>query len=443
MTATFVAACVGLIWYSVLWALSLLGCFAARRRYRVRPRSPLSSASPSSVPGVSILRPLKGLDANLYENLEATFTQEYPNFEIILSVADERDPALPVAQQLMEKYPQAPCRVIVGEEIVGANPKVNNLVRPCREAKHDILWVIDSNVMVHPGTLARAVDALVGKPDAPKRIALVHHVPFAVLADDQLGSRVEEAFLNTNHAKMYIALNTIAVDSCVMGKSNLYRRSDLERVNGSLKPLSPDEYPRGPHGLPAFAKYLAEDNMIASALWHELGARHDLSCDVARNVVGGMTLKDYIWRRVRWIRVRKHMVLAATLLEPFTESIVLSLIGAASLRVLLDGVLPMWLSVVLHFTLWIWVDMDVYESLAGHPLSPERRWPFLGAWAFRELLALPIFLFAIFGSEVSWRGQRYTMLRNGEVERAEETHSRGWFRRLRQPKNYEPLPTEV
>lgn len=86
----------------------------SRKRYRLRPRSPLASAPASSVPGVSILRPLKGLDANLYENLESTFIQEYPNYEILFSVADEYDQALAVVRDLMEKYPNVKAKVIVG-----------------------------------------------------------------------------------------------------------------------------------------------------------------------------------------------------------------------------------------------------------------------------------------------------------------------------------------
>ena len=69
---------------------------------------------------------------------------------------------------------------MVGEEVVGVNPKVNNLVRAYRQASHDILWVIDSNISVDRGTLARSVDALDPPPRAApsgrKRIALVHHV---------------------------------------------------------------------------------------------------------------------------------------------------------------------------------------------------------------------------------------------------------------------------
>jgi len=145
-----------------------------------------------------------------------------------------------------------------------------------------------------------------------------------------------------------------------------------------------------------------------------LGTRHDLSCDVACNVVGSMTLSDYIWRRVRWIRVRKHMVLTATLLEPFTEALVLCAVGSASLYYLFG--IPPWITFILHFSCLLYVDLDVCASLAG-PTSPTLiRWEFIAAWAAREVLALPIFLLAIFGDEVLWRGNRYRVLRNGEVK---------------------------
>jgi len=88
----------------------------SRKRYRSPPTLtlPLPSALPSSTPGVSILRPLKGLDTNLSENLESTFKQDYPNFEILLSVADEDDEALPVVRDLISKYPNVNARVIIG-----------------------------------------------------------------------------------------------------------------------------------------------------------------------------------------------------------------------------------------------------------------------------------------------------------------------------------------
>ena len=70
--------------------------------------------------GVSILRPLSGLDTNLYENLESTFVQRYPadKSEVICSVADENDEAIPIVNILMEKYPEVNARLIVGKRAV-------------------------------------------------------------------------------------------------------------------------------------------------------------------------------------------------------------------------------------------------------------------------------------------------------------------------------------
>jgi len=436
-------ALAGSVWYLAMWSVSILGCVAARRRYRWRRNFhfPNRNTTNSTAPGVSILRPLKGLDTNLYENLESTFNQKYPNFEIIFSMADERDQALPVIQALISRYPDIKVTVIIGEEIVGVNPKVNNLIRSFRAAAHDILWVLDSGVIVDSGTLARSVDILTTLPSSsrtPRSIALVHHVPLAIVNEPQVGSRLEAAFLNTNHAKMYIAINTVSIESCVVGKSNLYRRSDIDRLNASLVPIrlqTPTFEPRE-HGLRAFGKYLAEDNMIASAIWHELGLRHDLSCDVAHNVIGSMSFSDYVWRRVRWIRVRKHMVLAATVLEPFTESIVLSIIGSLCGRFLLN--IPMWLFIILHFMLWLSLDLDVYTSLANEKINSA----FILAWAAREVLAFPIWLLAIFGDEIVWRGQNYQVLKNGEaVLCTSQTSSvfSQWFGSLSKSQQYHPI----
>jgi ceramide glucosyltransferase len=301
--------------------------------------------------------------------------------------------------------------------VVGVNPKVNNLIRPYREAKHDILWVLDSNTTVSPGALARAVDILTAAPKSGRKISLVHHVPFAIVNTPTLGAKIEEAFLNTTHAKMYIAINVLALDSCVMGKSNLYRRSSIDRLDGSLKPHERNT-PDSPaeRGLKAFGKYMAEDGMIASAIWHELGHGHDLSCDVAYNTIGDMSLKDYILRRVRWIRVRKHIVLSATLLEPWTESIALGTITALSIHFLFG--IPYLLFLVCHFSAWLLVDLDIYCSLAGHPPPQGSRTNFFIAWSIRELLAFPIWLYAVIGSQVMWRGKEYRMLRIGEVQPA-------------------------
>ncbi|GAA5848353.1 hypothetical protein JCM8547_004487 [Rhodosporidiobolus lusitaniae] len=425
------------VWYVVLWSLFFLGLSVARKRYS---RSPTSQLPPppldaASAPGVTILRPLRGLDCNLYENLEASFLQDYPRFEIIFSVADEGDAAIPIVEELRKKYPKVQSKLIVGQEIVGVNPKINNLIRPYREAQYDLLWVLDSNVLTAPQTLSRSVPLFTPSSPSDKPIGLVHHLPFAVYPDTLLGSRVEQVYMCSTHAKMYLAINQTAVASCVTGKSCLYRKSDLVRASekkrerGAL-PLPPAGYATEP-GLAAFGQYLGEDNEIGVAIWEELGMRHAMGTEMAGNAVGSMSFQKYFRRRVRWIRVRKYMVLSSTLAEPFTECILIGVLGSLALKHLFS--IPPLLFFLAQTAAWFYLDITLYRTLL--PASPARStavrppahdgpgFAYFKAWAVRELLALPIWLFAMLGGDtVGWRdeGTIYKVRRDGSVRALRE-----------------------
>ena len=104
------------------------------------------------------------------------------------------------------------------------NPKVNNLIGPFEQARYDLVWVLDSTISIVPGALGRAVDAFLDTATTtdvestplmsdktrtpPQRgdVGLVHHVPYAVAYQSTWGSCIEQAFLNTTHAKMYLAI---------------------------------------------------------------------------------------------------------------------------------------------------------------------------------------------------------------------------------------------
>ncbi|GAA5947508.1 hypothetical protein JCM3775_000112 [Rhodotorula graminis] len=441
-TALSVAFCV---WYSALWTVFLLGLNTAKKRYSRLPTSdpPPAPVDPATCPGVSILRPLRGLDCNLYDNLEASFRQDYPRFELVLSVADEADPAIPLVRDLQHRYPNVDSTLVIGHDTVGVNPKINNLIRPYRQAKFDLLWVLDSNVLTSPECLSRSVPLFSPGGDAKHPVGLVHHVPFAVYPDALLGSRVEQVYLCSTHAKMYLAINRVAVASCVTGKSCLYRKSDLERASelkrerGKL-PLPPPGVTNEP-GLAAFGQYLGEDNEIGVALWEELGMRHAMGIEVAGNAVGSMSFQKFFRRRVRWIRVRKYMVLASTLVEPLTESLLSGLIGALAFHHLFR--LPSYLFLPLHLVAWYLLDAALYRALL--PASPARstvaRPPahdgpgasYLVAWCARELLALPVWAFAMLGDTVSWRdeGHVYRVQRDGSVRALREGEREAWVER--------------
>lgn len=454
-------------WYVAIWSVCLLGWSVAYKLFgNPWPRPPVDSeqSEEAQVPGVSILRPLAGLDSNLHTNLSSSFEMAYPlsRFEVILSVATENDQALRVARQVAAQYPHVQSTIMVGDAEAGVNPKVNNLVRPYAAAQHDIVWVVDSQVWLPPNALARAVDALHTAPPVPapallgrsphgERVGMVHHVPLGVLPANTWASHVERVFLSTTHAKMYLAINAVAIDSCVMGKSNMYRRSDLERVPDSFFGRAQqgmigsrafethgdrvDDVVQGSaRPLARFGIYLAEDNMLAMSLWRQpLQLAHRIAPgDVAHVAVGDIkTLGEYSRRRMRWIRVRRHMVPAATYLEPFTESLVAGVCGWIAVY---EWILKPWFGALygsafrvafvifmtLHLVAWYHVDVGVLTSLrCGEPLPDVERRFFFGAWVLRELLALPIWVWAMSGSTVTWRNQRYRILSDARAAPAE------------------------
>lgn len=515
--ATKAVGVAALGYYTFIWSLCIIGWHQARSLFGHNIKSkttlplqhasaPLSGYSPedggpsTSRAGVSILRPLSGLDHNLAKNLASAFEQRYPHhlYEVLLSVRDEFDQALPIARDVCSRYPHIRSHIIVGDEACGVNPKIANLVRPYSAASFDIIWVLDSQVHMSPNALARAVNSLHSPARQPlpkflrrkphgSRVGLAHHVPLGVSPHStSLGSHIEAIFLGTNHAKMYLAINSLSVDSCVMGKSNLYRKSDLHCVSDTFFNVG-EGGTRGEEGaigsvafshasvtdqstqvsrgsaraLARFGIFLAEDNMLALSLWRPpLQLAHVLvDKDVAQTSVGDVkSLMDYWKRRVRWIRVRRHMVPAATFIEPFTESIVCGLVALAAL-------LTCWLpflgfhltssgrlvtSIIFlstHLTIWHLVDFAVLSNLQnagshsndGTPLlvdfenaSQTRKFRF--AWMCRELLALPIWVAAMCGNKVDWRGRRYRILSDGRaahVELRRPAHaSRGRYEQL-------------
>jgi ceramide glucosyltransferase len=140
------------------------------------------------------------------------------------------------------------------------------------------------------------------------------------------------------------------------------------------------------------------------------------------------------------------MVLSATLLEPWTESVALGAVAALSTNSLFGTSYSFFL--VCHFSAWMLVDLDVYRSIAGHLPPHGTRTSFSIAWVIRETLAFPIWLYAVIGSQVTWRGMKYRMLRNGEVIPVTPSAISGldstltWLgiRSRKRMDQYEPLP---
>ena len=448
------------------------------QRHYSAPKAPARSTSrrhEEDAPYVTIIRPVKGPEPNLYECLAATFRQNYPlqKLEICLCVSSLDDPAVPIIQRLLADFPVFDARLLVEDQDpalqdgspeqrrLGPNPKIRNMSRAYRESKGDILWIIDCNVWVAPGVLGRMVDTLCGF-NGTHKFKFVHQLPIVVDVDGETkvdhaslrrkprktlqstlrsllgagGGSLEELFMASSHAKFYTAINTVLIAPCIVGKSTMFRRSHLDHLTSSGSDLPP--------GLDYFSVNICEDHLIGDLLWKkqvpeelrgEIWGKHALVFgDLAVQPMMGMSVMDYIGRRIRWLRVRKFTVTLATLVEPGTESILCSLYGAYAFTAfswlhqafgLSSSWATFWLFWATSVACWASFDRMLYLRLHSgspikgdqntpafaRPLTGKPRRPFgswLLAWSGRELLAFPIWFTAFFGGvTVNWRGKKF------------------------------------
>lgn len=282
--------------------------------------------------------------------------------------------------------------------ILGPNPKIRNMSRAYREAKGEIIWIIDCNVWVGKGVAGRMIDALCGYNNRGKtrrKTKFVHLLPLTIetgsdrkldesakfngnlsFHDDNItsrlslekskwlsrdwyriafsnivchaGGKLEEVFMLSSHAKFYTAINTVLIAPCIVGKSTMFRRSHLDTLTSPSSRTLPSHKHQSA-GIDYFSQFICEDHLIGDLLWkksvpeeqtREPGVswgKHALVYgDVAIRPTADMSVADYISRRVRWLRVRKFTVMLATLVEPATESFVCSLLGAYGFTTLLD-----------------------------------------------------------------------------------------------------------
>lgn len=266
--------------------------WAIRPKARVRARP-----AASELPPISILKPLCGLDEGLYENLSSFARQEYPKFELILGLADAHDPALSVVSRLRAEYPHVAIRLVVhGEHDPVANPKVLTLVHALRIASYDHVLVSDSNVRVSADYLA-SIGAEMCDPD----VGLVSNLIVAS-GGQSLGARCETLHLNT-----FVAGGVCIADSsdrpCVVGKSMLMRRHQLDRLGG----------------FESLRNVLAEDYLLGRR-YRAAGYRVVLSRHPVFTEIRELKFGRFVSRHLRWAQLRRWCAFGPFCYEPLLYS---------------------------------------------------------------------------------------------------------------------------
>ncbi|MDW8341273.1 MAG: ceramide glucosyltransferase [Geminicoccaceae bacterium] len=346
-----------------LASTSLVAWRAARDRQR--------SASPAERPPITLLRPVRGLENHLEEALASSFRLEWPEYEVIFCVKDADDPVVPLVERLIAAHPRVPARLLVGDDPISINPKLNNTVKGWREARYDLVAMVDSNVLLPPDFFARLLDAW------GEDTGLVCAPPIAGRVEG-FWAELECAFLNTYQTRWQLFADLLGF-GFAQGKVMLYRRSILEPLGG----------------IEALAAEPAED-AATTKLLRAAGYRIRVVPRPFEQALGRRSFTEVWSRQLRWARLRRETFPFFYAAEIASGSFVPSLACGLWAWFAEMPVLPA-LGVLLLF--WYASEAALARSAGWH----LTRWS-LPAMVLRDLLLPVLYCQGWVGKGFVWRG---------------------------------------
>lgn len=324
-------------------------------------------------PPMSVLKPLCGVDDALEENLRSFAALEYPQYEVLLGVKDERDAAYSVAMRVAAQYPQR-FRVVVQQGEPGLNPKVNQLVTLARAAKHDVLVISDSNAQLASGALLEMAALF-----DDERVGCVTS-PVSGRGHESLGALLDNLHLASAIGSGQIGAKYLADKDLVVGKSMALRRAALEVLGGFA----------------AFSNVLAEDYVMGQAL-RAHGFRVALTRSPVHNIAVNRSVASFFKRYLRWSVIHRTAIslptyLSQALLNPWPLALLATLLEPTSMHLFATlGI----------FTLKLLIDASSARAL-GVPLDSR----VVAAVAVKDALLFIAWCNGLFARTVDWRGNR-------------------------------------
>lgn len=375
------AGCVSSFFYYILCL------WGARTFLRERDRGAHPSTL-TNLPPVSILKPLKGTDPDIYEGFRSHCLQDYPEYEIIFGVSDLNDPAVASVKQLQKEFPSRAIRLMVCPEILGANVKVSNLEQMSRAARHELMLVNDSDIRVERDYLS-----LVTAPFSDEHVGMVTCL-YRGVASPTFGSHLESLGISSDFCAGVLAARQLEGGLHFgLGSTLAFRRRDLERIGGFR----------------SFVDYLGDDYELGRRI-ADLGRRVELSSAVVETHLPAYDLRGFLAHQMRWARGVRDARLGGY-------------IGLASTFGVFWALLN---SIAFQGTVW---SLEVFAAVMiarfaaavviGRSVLKDRQIPGqLWMIPIRDLIAVGVWLASFVGSTVTWRGDRFR-LKNGRLTRIE------------------------
>jgi ceramide glucosyltransferase len=338
-----------------------------------RARRTEEPASDDDIGGISILRPVCGLENFAEETLASTFRLDYTGYEILFCVAHASDDVVPLVRRLIAAHPDVPARLLIGNDPVSINPKLNNLVKGWAAAKYRWIVMADSNVLMPPDYLLRL--ARTWRTDT----GLVSS-PAVGCAPANFWAQIECDFLNTYQVRWQSFADGIGL-GFAQGKNMLWRRDIVESGGGICK----------------LASEVAED-AAATKLVRSRGLRVRV-VDRPFEQPLGYRLASEVWaRQVRWARMRRDTFKLYFIIEFLAGSV--PALAACAICALATG-LPVTPLLVAVATIWYGAEI-LLAHLAGWHLS----WRSPLSLIIRDLLLPALWVASWRDDEFVWRGNK-------------------------------------
>jgi ceramide glucosyltransferase len=335
-------------------------------------------------PPVTILKPVKGVDAESFENFSSFCEQEYPLYQIVFAAASREDPVIPVIERLIEVFPGVDIELIVDGEIQGPNYKVCNLMHAFPKAKYDLLIVCDSDIRVGPRYLQEVAapfhDPAVGLVTSLYRSFRVPTIPTALEA---MGFTTE--MIPNVMAALYLEGLSFA-----LGASMAVRREALEKIGG----------------FSVLVDYLADDYQLGNMV-HRAGYRLELSGYFVESVMKCESLRGILSRQLRWARTMRASRPGGYLASGITQPV-----PAAFLALFLSGFSPAgWLAFSLLGFSRLCCALVFSRSFVRDNIFPRYLW----LLPLRDILAFCTWVLSFLGSRVVWRSHVFRVLPGGTI----------------------------
>jgi ceramide glucosyltransferase len=370
---------------SIFAALALLSLVLTIWQWLAAARFPLHQRVPATLftPTVSLLKPLKGCDAETTKCLRSWFRQDYPApVQILFGVASPEDPVCEVVRSLLAEHPKADAQLIICAESLGPNPKVSTLIQLERRVKNEVIIVSDADVLVPLDFVSQVV-----VPLEAEKVGLVNCF-YRLQGATNLAMRWESFAVNADFWSQVLQAQTLKPLDFAMGAVMVTHRKQLEAIGGSS----------------ALVDYLADDYQLGNRIARS-GARIAICPVVVDCLSAAMTFREVWAHQTRWARTIRvcqpvpyfFSILSNATLWP------LALFIAAPARFVWPAVA---VCVAIRMAMGAWCEKKLARQVDG-----------ISFWMgpVKDLLQVFIWARAFLGSHITWRGKRFKVLRGGKL----------------------------